>query len=284
MRSVFALAVAALVLSGAGAAAREPVETKAGALLELATALREEQEAVALLRRDPPHLERARTRSWRSMDRMYGIQEWLSRIPGADAENFAGSAAADDYAAGTVVPWSAPDAKGIQATLFYLERAIDAKKKLQPLVRAAKPPAASPQCSDGKDNDGDGLVDYRTESGCSSAQDARERSPFRCAIGSQMSSGRLALSGSCTGAFAEVEVMPLDDVQLNGSFDIQHAPSCRPPTAERFRCSTKDGAQNRDHLVSMQLTTTSKDPAQRIQLRFFDARKRLLGRFVSARR
>ena len=62
MRSVFALAVAALVLSGAGAAAREPVETKAGALLELGAALREEQEAVALLRRDPPHLERARTR------------------------------------------------------------------------------------------------------------------------------------------------------------------------------------------------------------------------------
>jgi hypothetical protein len=260
------------------------VESRAGAILELAAALKEEREAIAFLKRDPPQTERARTRMWRAVDRMYGIQEWLSTVPGADAENLAGGAAADDVAAATVVPQQLPDPKGIEKTLFFLERAVVRKQALQPLVRTAKPPVASPQCSDGKDNDGDRLIDAKSEPGCSSARDARERSPFRCAIGSKMSSGRLALSGSCTGAFAEVEVTLLDGVQLNGRFDIQRAPSCRPPEPRGLRCSTKDGAQNPRHLVSMQLTTTSQDPAQRVQLRFFDALKRQLGRFVTARR
>lgn len=284
MRWLALTAFAALVFGAAGSAKPVPVESRAAAILELAAALQEEREAVAFLKRDPPQAERARTRIWRSMDRMYGIREFLSEIPGADAENLAGGAAADDYAAAVVVPRTVPDPKGVEATLFYLERAIVRKRALQPLVRAAKPPSAAPECSDGRDNDGDGLVDAKAEPGCSSAADARERSPFHCAVGSQLSSGRLALSGSCTGAFAEIEATLLDDVQLNGRFDIQQAPSCRPPEPERIRCTAKDGAQNPGHLVSMQLATTSKDPGQRVQLRFFDARKRLLGRFVTARR
>jgi hypothetical protein len=71
---------------------------------------------------------------------------------------------------------------------------------------------------------------------------------------------------------------------LDGRFDIQHAPSCRPLEPTGLRCSTKDGRQNPAHLVSMQLTTTSDDPAQRVRLHFFDALKRQLGRFLTARR
>ena len=73
------------------------------------------------------------------------------------------------------------------------------------------------------------------------------------------------------------------DFQM-ASRPVERAPSCRPPEPGGFRCSTKDGAQNPAHLLSMQLATTSEDPAKRVQLRFFDALERLLGRFVTARR
>jgi hypothetical protein len=52
----------------------------------------------------------------------------------------------------------------------------------------------------------------------------------------------------------------------------------------RVRCKTKDGAQNPGRLIDARFTTTSKDPGQRVQLRFFDVRKRQIGRFFVAPR
>ena len=118
------------------------------------------------------------------------------------------------------------------------------------------------------------------EPGCTSARDVRENSPFSCAVKSAIASGRLALTGSCSGTFSEVEFMLLDGVQLNGRFDVKHAPSCGAPTLTSVRCRTKNGAQNPGRLVDARFTTTSKDPLQRVQLRFFDVRKRQIARFV----
>ena len=154
------------------------------------------------------------------------------------------------------------------------------KRAAMPLVRVAKPPPAVAQCSDGKDNDGDGITDWTLESGCTSARDVRESSPFSCTVESRIASGRLALSGSCSGAFSEVEFTLLDDVQLKGPYDVMHAPSCSPPQPQRVRCKTKEGDKNPKHLIGARFSTTSKDPNQRVQLRFFDIRKRQIGRFV----
>ena len=285
MRWLLIAAATALVFGAAGSAMPVPVETRAAAILELSAAIKEEREAIAFLKRDPPQVARARTRLWRSVARLYGIADYLSTIPGADLEHKAGGAASDDGAAATVIPRALPDPKGIEATLFYLERALKRKLELQPLVRTAKPPStAVPQCSDGKDNDGDAITDWKLESGCSSARDVRESTPFRCAIGSELDAGRLALSGSCTGTFSEVEFTFLEGVQLNGRFDIKHAPACSPPTLTRVRCKTKDGAQNPGRLIDARFATTSKEPGQRVQLRFFDVRRRQIGRFFVAPR
>ena len=56
-------------------------------------------------------------------------------------------------------------------------------------------------------------------------------------------------------------------------------PPAVPPTLTRVRCTAKNGAQNPGRLVDARFATTSKDPLQRVQLRFFDLRKRPIGRF-----
>ena len=145
--------------------------------------------------------------------------------------------------------------------------------------RTRRPPAAA-QCSDGKDNDGDGIVDWTLEPGCTSARDVRESTRFACTVRSSAVAGRLALEGSCSGAFSEVEFTLLGGLQLNGRFDIKHAPSCSPPTVMRVRCRTKNGAQNPGRLVDARFTTTARRPGQGVQLRFFDIRKRQIARFV----
>ena len=162
----------------------------------------------------------------------------------------------------------------------FLERALLRKRAALPFVQEAKPPPAVAQCSDGRDNDGDGITDWTTEPGCSSARDVRESSPFVCGLESKLVTGRIVVQGSCSGAFSEVEFMLLDDVQLNGRWDVMHAPSCSQTPPQRVRCRTKSGPQNPGRLVDGRFATTSKDPLQRVQLRFFDVRKRQIGRFV----
>ncbi|MHB1244549.1 MAG: hypothetical protein ACYC1P_14285, partial [Gaiellaceae bacterium] len=126
----------------------------------------------------------------------------------------------------------------------------------------------------------DGIVDWTVEPGCSSARDVRESSRFDCTVRSSTAAGRLALEGSCSGTFSEVEFTLLDGLQLNGRFDIKHAPSCSPPTVTRVRCKTKNGAQNPGRLLDVRFATTARQPGQRVQLRFFDIRKRQIARFV----
>ncbi|MGH3070647.1 MAG: hypothetical protein ACRDNB_00065 [Gaiellaceae bacterium] len=144
---------------------------------------------------------------------------------------------------------------------------------------------AAAQCSDGKDNDGDGITDWTVEPGCTSARDVRESSRFSCTVGPRVVSGRLALEGSCSGSFSEIELTLHDGLQLNGRFDIKHAPSCSPPTLTRIRCRTKNGAQNPRRLVDVRVATTTRAPGRRVRLRFFDVRRRQIGSyFVPAER
>ena len=74
--------------------------------------------------------------------------------------------------------------------------------------------------------------------------------------------------------------MLLDGVQLNGRYDVMHAPACGAQKLTGVRCRAKEGDKNPKHLIDARFSTTSQDPNQRVQLRFFDIRKRQIGRFV----
>jgi len=276
-RLALIIAVAALLSGAAGSAAPVPVGTRAQAVEELQAAIEDERRALELLKKTPPRVQTARDRIYRSADRLNGIYDFLSATPGAAAaQQSIGGARSDDYAAANL----APGRKGIPRAIEFLERALRSKLEALPLVRTAKPAAGVSQCADGKDNDGDGITDWKLEPGCTSSRDVRESSPFSCAVESRIASGRLALSGSCSGAFSEVEFTVLDGVHLNGPYDVMHAPACGAPTTTGVRCTTKEGDKNPEHLIDARFSTTSKDPSQRVQLRFFDIRKRQIARFV----
>jgi hypothetical protein len=273
---------AAALVAGAAGAAPVPVQTRAEAVESLKAAIEDERRALELLRKDPPHLRAARDRIYGAADRVNGVYDFLSGVPDAAAgQDALGGARADDYAAAHLLPTHyGPRPAGLPRAIEFLERALLRKRAALPFVQEAQAPPPVSQCSDARDNDRDGIIDWMFEPGCTSARDVRENSPFSCAVKSAVVSGRLALSGSCSGTFSEVEFSLLDGVQLNGRYDVKHAPACDPPTLTRVRCKAKNGAQNPRRLVDARFATTSKDPLQRVQLRFFDIRKRQIGRFV----
>lgn len=273
---------AAALVAGAAGAKPIPVETRAEAVDQLKAAIEDERRAIELLKKDPPHLRAARDRIYTSGDRVSGVYDFLSGVPNAAAgQDALGGARADDYAAGHLLPTHyGPRPAGLPRAIEFLERALLRKRAGLPFVQDAQPPPAVAQCADGKDNDRDGITDWTLEPGCTSSRDVRESTRFSCGLRSGIASGRLVLSGSCSGAFSELEVMLLDDVRLNGRYDVMHAPSCGKPTLTGFRCQTKAGDKNPKHLLDIRLATTSPFPDQRVQLRFFDVRKRQIGRFV----
>ncbi|HWH05847.1 MAG TPA: hypothetical protein VNT23_05360 [Gaiellaceae bacterium] len=279
-RSLLVVAGAAALVGTALAAAPARVETRAQALLELQAAIADEERALALIRKDPPRRDTARLALGSARDRLAAVRDFLSTAPGAQ------------QAEATVERARVGDARARDAVGRYEEKnailligeALAAKRAALPLVRKLPPPSAAvPQCSDGKDNDGDGLVDARDEPGCTGARDVRESTPFTCALSTDVVAGRLAVTGSCSGAFAAFDVTLLDS-QLNGRFDVKHAPSCGAPRPTSFRCTAKDGLQNPRHLVDIRLTTTSVERAQRVRLRFFDRKQRRIANLVLPQR
>ena len=272
----------AAIVVGAAGAKPIPVETRAEAVDQLNAAIEDERRALELLRKDPPHLRAARDRIYRSADRVSGVYDFLSTVPDAAAgQDALGGARADDYAAGHLLPTHyGPRPAGLPRAIEFLERAVLRKRAALPFVQDAQRPPRVAECSDGKDNDGDGITDWQLEPGCSSSRDVRESSRFSCGLDSKIASGRLALTGSCSGAFSEVQFTLLDGVRLNGRYNLLHVPSCGTPTLTRLRCQTKSGSQNPGRLIDARFTTTSKDPTQRVQLRFFDVRKHQIGRFI----
>jgi hypothetical protein len=284
MWRVAAVFCGALLLTMAAAAAPVvpvPVDTRAEAIAQLKAAIEDELRVIELIRKKPPRVETARDRIDQSRARLSGVYDYLSTVPGAGAaEGAVATARADDWAAYVLISApGGPDDLGQRRAIEFLERALLRKRGALRVLPDERPPATA-QCSDGKDNDGDGIVDWTVEPGCSSARDVREGSRFACTVDSSVVSGRLALEGSCSGTFSEVEFTLLDGLQLNGRFDIKHAPSCSPPTVTRVRCKTKNGAQNPGRLVDVRFATTARQPGQRVQLRFFDIRKRQIARFV----
>jgi hypothetical protein len=278
---VVLLAAAVLAVGASGARNPVPVKTRAEAVVQVKAAIEDERRVIELIRKKPPRVETARDRIDRGVDRLLGVGNFLSTVPGgAAAEAAVNGALSDDFAAYLLISApGGPDALGQSRAIEHLERALLRKRGALRVI-PDEVSATAPQCSDGKDNEGDGNVDWTVEPGCSSARDVRESSPFSCVVESRIAAGRLALEGTCSGAFAEVEFTLLDGLQLNGRFDIKYATSCRPPSVTGVRCTTKNGAQNPAHLIDARFATTPRNTTQRIRVRCFDRRKRPIARFV----
>lgn len=278
-RVVLVLLFATLITGAAQSAAREPAETRGQMIRELQAAIEDEKEALTLSRRKPPRYEGAALRLRRASSRLTDVADAVSEatLP-PSVETGLRQVAFDDHIAALGV------VSGIWTGTEIFEKQVSAalakKSRLLEQIRTAAAPSGTPQCSDGKDNDGDGVTDWTDEPGCTSARDLRESSPLSCVIDSTIAGSRLVLSGSCSGSFSELDVTLLDGVKLNGTYDIQHAPSCSETRPDGFRCSTKNAAQNPGHKVSLRLTTTSTDRRQRVALRFLNKRKRPVLRVV----
>lgn len=274
-RPVFILVVAGLLLATGGSAALVPVETRTQALLEIQAANEDEERAEALLRKNPPRLKSALERTERAAQRLRVVAGYLSTAAGGGAaESLVTRAAAYDNRAGASLYYGNPE-----DALEDLGNARVLKRQALELVRKLPGSIAPSQCADGRDNDGDALADAKDDPGCTSDRDARESSPFSCALSSRIVSGRLVVEGACSGAFSEFDVTLLDS-QLNGRYDVKNAPSCGAPRPTGFRCSTKDGLQNPQHLVDVRISTTSAEKTQRVRVRLFDRKKRRIANVV----
>lgn len=276
MRTLLALLVVALAAGAAGAATAPSKEV---ALSELRAAIAEEERAIALLGLKPPKLQGASIQLDRAADRLPAVADYASgvRLAPSVEQSLRQTNYLDRLLAGQLREGKPVDPDAYRRSIREL---VEKKKAALEKLRTGAVPAGTPQCSDGKDNDGDGIVDWTLEPGCTSARDLREQSPFSCDVRSGVAAGRLTLTGSCSGTFSELEATFLDGLQLNGRFDVKHATGCSPPTVTRVRCTTKNGAQNPRRLVDMRFATTARAPGQRVQLRVFDARKRQIARFV----
>lgn len=271
-RFLVVAAVVALATGAVGSAAPAPGRT--AALSDLQRAIDDERRMIDLLQKNPPRVETYYDRHLSAVTKLRSVIEFAStaQVPPAVEQNLS-DALQSDFDANTSLAFGA-NSESIAKAVAQVKEGLRLKTLAFPGVQSATAPTGAPQCSDGKDNDGDGITDWDLEPGCSSSRDMRERSPFTCGVESRTAGGRLELSGWCTGAFSEVEFTLLDDLQLNGRFDISHAPSCSPPTTTVVRCRTKTGAQNPRHLVHARFATTLRRPGQRLRLRFIDQRKR----------
>lgn len=132
----------------------------------------------------------------------------------------------------------------------------------------------APQCSDGRDNDGDGLVDWRTDPGCTDTRDDSEATRLECRLGHERLGRSYLIEGECSGPFASMTVEPPRGARLDPEVkpDVEEAHRCRSVNG-KLLCAMDDGAGNRRHAVRVGFAFigTPKGPAR---VRFGDARGR----------
>jgi hypothetical protein len=89
-----------------------------------------------------------------------------------------------------------------------------------------------PACSDGKDNDGDGAIDYPADPGCSSQTDTNERGTIACDDGTDNDSDRkidYPADSGCTG--------PADTSELDPGCAASYPDFCIPPPPPDLDCA-----------------------------------------------
>jgi hypothetical protein len=268
--AALAAAVIAVLLPGAGTPAT-PQPTIAELRTELLAAIAAEKRALELLAKKPPRDGAAELQLDRSIDHLRRISEGLKglSLPPFVANSIHAASDYDNQATGRIPPFNQEIR---EIGMEEIERALYEKNQaLAALI--SPPPPGRPQCADGRDNDGDQLVDARLESGCTSSKDASEGSALACTL----RSGASQVTGSCSGTFAKIELVAPSGV----AFDTSRMPVapqaelCRYSSPQRLECLMDDGAANPRHAVDLRFTLRSGSAARlRALIRDFAGRGR----------
>ena len=196
-------------------------------------------------RKDPPHLRAARDRIYRSADRVNGVYDFLSGVSDA--------AAGQDALGGAQGGRLRRRAPAARCTTGRVRRAFRARSS-----------SSNGRCC----GSGRGFPSWRTRNlrllwpvlgrqGQRSRRDHRldaraglhllPRRPREFPLLVWAGLGDRRRTPGALGLVLRRVLGSrgdaLDDVQLNGRYDIRHAPSCGTATPKGFRCKTKDGAE-----------------------------------------
>lgn len=272
--AALAAAVLAMLVPGAGTTAA-PEPTIASLRIELLAAIAEEKRALELLAKEPPRDRAAELQLDSSIERLRHIEKALQglSLPAYVRDSIRSAAGLDGIATARLPPLNQAIR---EIAITEIERALNDKHQVLGALIAA-PRAGASQCADGRDNDGDRLVDARYESGCTNAKDASEGSPLTCTLGVGVAGGRDQVKGSCSGTFAKIEL----DAPRGATFDTKLMPVapqaelCRYSSPSRLECTMDDGAANPRHLVDLRFKLRN-GPAARLRalIRDFAGRAR----------
>ena len=242
-------------------------------------AIADEKRALELLKKNPPRTKTAKLALERSAERLREVAG-SGPLPTGVAGSLNAAADWDLEAARKLGPdrrpgsWAAEHA--IRGAELGTEAALDQKVVA---ASALQQPAAAqgPQCSDRIDNDGDGLIDARHDSGCTSARDGGEVGALSCSLGYTSGAALSAVHGTCTGPFAKLEL----EAPVGVAFDVRTMPvvqrgqACHYVTPRRLECAMADGVENPRHVVSARFRFTRASSAgPRVFIRDFARRSR----------
>lgn len=229
------VALLAVSLPGATTAA-EPRFT--AERLKLRDAIELEQKAWGLLAKQPPRIETAKLQ----LERSARILREIAAAVGAPLADELHDLAQRD----------AMTARGLERgerldwAFFSLESLLKAKSLL---LGKLQTPKAGPQCADGRDSDGDRLVDAAFDSGCTSAKDRTERSPLTCSLQTKPGAGAATVEGTCSGPYFKLELIAPDGTRIDATPvpQVRGSEGCRYATPRRLECLMQDGLENRGH-------------------------------------
>ena len=254
------------VLVPAAATTATPELTINEVRVKLAEAIADEKRAVELLKKKPPRRGTADIALERSIERL----EEIKSSPGLPD----GASLRIDSAIGRDRQALSSDDESLK--IYFILDALDYYKAVA--MAQLKQPASAQglQCADKKDNDGDGTVDARHDSGCTSAKDGTERSALTCSLGYTSGTPVSVVQGTCSGPFAKLELTPPVGVAFDPASMpvVQYAQACRYASERRLECVMSDGVANPRHVVraSFRYRRGSPPGALRALLRSFEGR------------
>ena len=268
---------AVLVSSAATTAAPQP--SFAVLRAKVLDAIADEKRALELLKKKPPRTKTAKLALERSAERLREVAG-SGPLPTGVAGSLNSAADWDLQAARELGPDRPPGSYAAEAAIraaeLGTEAALDQKAVVASMLQ--QPAAAQgPQCADRIDNDGDGLIDARHDSGCASKSDVGERSALTCSLGYTAGTTTSVVQGTCTGPFAKLELT----APVGVAFDtgarptVQHADACHYTTPRTLECAMSDGVVNPRHVVSARFRFRQRSvSAPRVFVRDFARRGR----------
>lgn len=277
LRAAFALALALVAVVAPGAATAEDEPSRRELRHQLADLIADEKRAYDLLGKEPPRVRTARLLLEPATNDLYAIgQAGLGQVSqlarkalSADggAIFWMGNGGDPDRARYHV--WQGVHFKQLALELLRAECADGEQRRAS---RVARCPGAAriPQCSDGRDNDRDGLVDARYDSGCSRRGDRTERSRLRCRIGFIPGSS-ISLKGRCSGPFGKLQVVAPAGTAFGGSrlTNVDGARICDDRRRRIVECLMRFLPLPRSHRVDARLPWAAQD-FRGFRLRIFD--------------